>query len=125
MDAFSDAALSGGLTIVAAGVCLAFLSTWLPHYLLWPWARDPDTFATLAQSWDAGIRPYRDIRGYNFPGAIYLFWVLGKLFGWGRTWTFYAFDAAGAHRCSGLSSPRGAAAAWAGHCRASRLISSS
>src|SRR5262249_43320856 len=39
--------------------------------------------------------PYRDIRGYNFPGAIYLFWLLGKTFGWGRTWPLYAVDAAG------------------------------
>ncbi len=56
--------------------------------------RDSDTFATLAQSWDAGILPYRDIRAYNFPGAIYLFWVLGKVAGWGRTWPLYAVDAA-------------------------------
>jgi hypothetical protein len=91
-DALAHVALSGGLTIVVAAVCLAFLATWLPHYLLWPWSRDPDTFATLAQSWDAGIRPYRDIKGYNFPGAIYLQWVLGKVFGWGRVWAFYAVD---------------------------------
>jgi hypothetical protein len=94
-DAMAGVALAGGLSIAFAGVCLAYLATWLPHYLLWPLARDSDTFATLAQSWDAGIRPYRDIRGYNFPGAIYLFWLLGKTFGWGRTWALYAFDAAG------------------------------
>src|SRR6516225_12389379 len=92
-DALAGAALSGGLSIVVAGTCLAYLATWLPHYVLWPWARDADTFATLAQSWDEGIRPYRDIRGYNFPGAIYLFWLVGKTFGWGRTWALYAFDA--------------------------------
>src|SRR5262249_42484811 len=50
--------------------------------------------ATMAQSWDAGIVPYRDIRAYNFPGPIYLCWVLGKLAGFGRTWTYYAVDAA-------------------------------
>jgi hypothetical protein len=94
VNALADVALSGGLTIIVAVTGLAFLATWLPHYLLWPWSRDADTFATLAQSWDAGIRPYRDIRGYNFPGAIYLSWVLGKSFGWGRTWALYAFDAA-------------------------------
>ena len=38
--------------------------------------------------------PYRDIRGYNFPGSIYLHWVLGKIFGWGCTWASYAVDAA-------------------------------
>src|SRR5262249_55845888 len=29
----------------------------------------------------------------NFPGPVYLFWALGKLFGWGKTAPFYAFDA--------------------------------
>ncbi len=93
VDMLCEVALSGGLTVIVGVIGLAFLATWLPHYLVWPWSRDADTFATLAQSWDAGIRPYRDIRGYNFPGAIYLAWVLGKLFGWGRTWALYAFDA--------------------------------
>ncbi|MGC8639793.1 MAG: hypothetical protein ACP5XB_07970 [Isosphaeraceae bacterium] len=60
----------------------------------WPWCRDEDTFATLAQSWDAGIRPYRDIRAYNFPGHIYLHWLLGRTLGWGRTQAFYALDVA-------------------------------
>ena len=46
------------------------LASWALHYLTWPWCRDEDTFATLALSWDAGIRPYRDIRAYNFPGHI-------------------------------------------------------
>jgi hypothetical protein len=93
VDALAAVALSRGLTIIAAALCVAFLATWLPHYLLWPWTRDADTFATLALSWDHGILPYRDIRGYNFPGAIYLSWLLGKTFGWGRTWPWYAFDA--------------------------------
>jgi hypothetical protein len=94
MEDFANLALAGGLSVLVGAVCLVFLATWAPHYVLWPWYRDTDTFATLAQSWDAGILPYRDIRGYNFPGAIYLFWVLGKLAGWGRTWAFYALDAA-------------------------------
>ncbi len=92
-DAAADRALAAGLAIVAAMAALAMLASWVPHYLLWPWSRDADTFATLAQSWDHGIRPYRDIRGYNFPGAIYLAWILGKTFGWGRTWPLYALDA--------------------------------
>src|SRR5262249_54300167 len=50
------------------------------------------------------------IRGYNFPGAIYLFWVLGKTWGWGRTWTLYAFDAAGLILLGGVL------AAWSRHC---------
>ncbi len=110
VDALGDVAISGGLTILVAASCLAFLATWVPHYLLWPWSRDADTFATLAQSWDAGIRPYRDIRGYNFPGAIYLAWVLGKSFGWGRTWALYAFDA------TALVALGGFLAAWSRRC---------
>ncbi len=93
VDHLAAVAIAGGLTMIAVVVCVAFLATWVPHYVLWPWHRDPDTFATLAQSWDAGILPYRDIRGYNFPGAIYLFWLLGQLAGWGRTWALYAVDA--------------------------------
>lgn len=92
-DAIADRGLAGGLAAFAATAALGMLASWVPHYLLWPWSRDADTFATLAQSWDNGIRPYRDIRGYNFPGAIYLAWMLGKTFGWGRTWPLYAFDA--------------------------------
>jgi hypothetical protein len=69
------------------------LAAWVPHYLTWPFSRDEDTFAVLAMSWDRGILPYRDIRGYNFPGETYLFWVLGKVFGWGGTVPFYAVDA--------------------------------
>ncbi|MHB1559460.1 MAG: hypothetical protein ACYC61_18585 [Isosphaeraceae bacterium] len=92
-DAAADRAMAGGLAVLAGMAAVAMLACWVPHYLLWPWSRDADTFATLAQSWDRGIRPYRDIRGYNFPGALYLAWVLGKMFGWGRTWPLYAFDA--------------------------------
>ena len=93
LDALAEFAMGGGLPVVVVIICLCFLVTWVPHYLLWPWYRDTDTFATMAQSWEAGIRPYRDIRAYNFPGAVYLCWVLGKLVGFGRTWAFYAVDA--------------------------------
>ena len=68
------------------------IATWAPHYLTWPWCTDEDTFATLALSWDSGIRPYRDIRAYNFPGHTYLHWLIGKTFGWGRPTIFYALD---------------------------------
>lgn len=72
----------------------AMLATWLPHYLTWPWWPDADAWAAMAQGWDAGLRPYRDVTCFNFPGQIYESWALGKLFGWGRTWPFYALDAA-------------------------------
>ncbi len=86
-------ALRRGLPLGMAGLGVAWLATWLPHYLQWPWSRDAEAFAVIAQGWDAGELPYRDVRGYNFPGQIYLHWLLGKLFGWGRTWTLYAADA--------------------------------
>jgi hypothetical protein len=93
LDQLGSIALGGGLTVGIVAACLAMLAMWLPHYLLWPWGRDHDTFATLAQGWDAGVLPYRDVRAYNFPGTIYVFWILGKIAGWGRTWSFYAADA--------------------------------
>jgi hypothetical protein len=94
LDAGSARALDGGLTVAIGLLALGLLATWMPHYLTWPWARDVDTFATIAQSWDAGIRPYRDIRGYNFPGHIYLHWLIGLVFGWGHPTVFSALDAA-------------------------------
>jgi hypothetical protein len=48
----------------------------------------------MAQSWDAGIYPYRDIRAFNFPGHIYLHLFVGKTIGWGHPAAFYAVDAA-------------------------------
>ncbi len=85
-------ALPRGLTAGAAVLGAGLLLCWIPHYLTWPWCRDEDTFATLALSWDLGVVPYRDIRAYNFPGHIYLHWILGKTFGWGKTVPFYALD---------------------------------
>jgi hypothetical protein len=93
IDFLVDRARDGGLALALGLVGAGFLSTWVPHYLTWPWSRDEDTFAVLALSWDHGILPYRDIRSYNFPGETYLFWGLGKVFGWGRTIPFYALDA--------------------------------
>lgn len=46
----------------------------------------------MAQSWDAGIMPYRDLLGNNFPGTIYLFWCIGKIFGWGNVPALYIVD---------------------------------
>lgn len=93
LENLSGRALNGGFTVALAILIIILLASWIPHYLTWPWCRDEDTFATLAQSWDAGIRPYRDIRAYNFPGHIYLHWLLGKVLGWGHTAPFYAVDA--------------------------------
>jgi hypothetical protein len=94
LDAGSRWALEGGLVLALALFSTGMLASWAPHYLTWPWCRDEDTFATLAQSWDAGIRPYRDIRAYNFPGHIYLHWLIGRALGWGHTVPFYALDVA-------------------------------
>ena len=95
LDAVAVAGLDGGLAAAAGAIAIVFLAGYIPHYLLWPWSCDADTFAVLARSWDQGIRPYREIHGYNFPGAIYLHWTLGKTFGWGRTWPLYAVDSLG------------------------------
>jgi hypothetical protein len=75
-------------------VCAVFLLTWVPHYLTWPIWADTDQFMVSAQSWDAGLRPYRDLPDFDFPAPIYLLYALGKVFGWGRTMPFYAADLA-------------------------------
>lgn len=74
--------------------CLYLLATWIPHYLTWPWHSDHEHFAMVAQFWDAGQRPYRDVFTFQFPGEIYIFWMLGRISGWGNSITFYAFDSA-------------------------------
>ena len=79
-----DGPLSGGAHCFSAVPA----PVWIPHYLTWPWFADHDVFATLALGWEHGQLPYRDLSGNNFPGSIYLFWLLGKLFGWGRTGSF-------------------------------------
>src|SRR4051794_2690836 len=71
--------LRGPLTVALLGLCGFQLATWVPHYLTWPWFADHDVFATLALGWEHGQLPYRDLAGNNFPGTIYLFWILGKL----------------------------------------------
>jgi hypothetical protein len=92
-EAASEWLLQGPLTFLVVCLSAIQLLTWIPHYLNWPWFADHDVFATLAQGWASGLLPYRDLAGNNFPGTIYLFWVLGKLFGWGKTIPFYAVDA--------------------------------
>jgi hypothetical protein len=93
-DRMASWMLEGPAAVVLWGVALLHLECWSLSYLGWPWSPDHDVFATLARSWDAGVLPYRDMEANNPPATIYLYWVLGKLFGWGRTTPFFAFDAA-------------------------------
>src|SRR5947208_2370104 len=86
--------LNGPSTVALGALCCVQLATWMPHYLTWPWFADHDVFATLALGWEHGQLPYRDLACNNFPGTVYLFWIVGKLFGWGRTVPFYAVDVA-------------------------------
>lgn len=85
--------LSGPLTVVLCVLAAVQLATWIPHYVTWPMWSDHDVHATLAQAWDQGQLPYRDMKCNSFPGSIYLFWILGKLFGWGHSFPIYAADA--------------------------------
>ena len=86
--------LDGPLTTILAFLCVVQFAVWVPGYLVWPLWADHDVFGTAALSWDRGVAPYRDFYCNNFPGTIYLFWVLGKVFGWGKPPAFYAVDAA-------------------------------
>ncbi len=85
--------LQGPLTFALLTLSVVQIVAWLPQYLTWPWWADHDVFATAALGWSQGLLPYRDLLGNNFPGSIYLFWVVGTLFGWGKTAPFYALDA--------------------------------
>lgn len=93
LDRLAAWLLGGPLTIGLLVLVVVQLGTWVPHYLTWPWFADHDVFASAAQAWDEGAKPYRDTLGNNFPGTIYLFWILGKLCGWGYTPALYAADA--------------------------------
>jgi hypothetical protein len=93
LDPLSARALRGPVTIAAGTAAALMLLTWIPHYLTWPWWPDVDQFAVSAQSWSVGIVPYRDQLDFDFPGPIYLHYILGKVFGWGATVAFHAMDA--------------------------------
>jgi len=93
VERFAEQVLRGPLVWFLGLVAFLQLATWIPHYLTWPYWADHDVHATLARAWDRGLLPYRDMRCNNFPGSIYLFWILGKVAGWGKTLPFYAFDA--------------------------------
>lgn len=84
----------GWIGPAVALVAATQLALWLPHYLSWPYWADHDVFANAARAWADGHPPYRDVRLNNFPGTVYLFWVLGKVVGWGRPAAFFAVDAA-------------------------------
>jgi hypothetical protein len=92
-DRLAERLLAGPLTVLVGCVCLMQLVTWVPHYLTWPLWADHDAFASLARGWEAGLLPYRDLYCNQFPGAIYLFWILGRVAGWGGSASIYAFDA--------------------------------
>jgi hypothetical protein len=92
-DRIASWMLRGPLTALMIGLCAFQLAAWIPHLLTWPFFVDHDVFSTLAFGWDAGLHPYRDLRENNFPGTIYLFWAVGKVFGWGRTAPVFAMDA--------------------------------
>ncbi len=94
VEGFASWVLHGPLTIVLVASSALMLLTWAPHYLTWPWCPDSDQFAVSALSWRAGLVPYRDQADFDFPGPIYLFYLLGVTFGWGQTAPFYAADAA-------------------------------
>ncbi len=92
-DRFARWWLGGGLAGLLSAVALVQLASWIPHYLTWPYWADHDVFANIARAWSRGELPYRDNRLNNFPGTVYLFWVLGKLAGWGRPAALFAADA--------------------------------
>jgi hypothetical protein len=92
-DRIAERLLAGPVTGLIGLLCLLQLLTWVPHYLTWPLWADHDVFATLARGWEAGLLPYRDLCCNQFPGAIYLFWILGRVAGWGGSAPIYAFDA--------------------------------
>ncbi len=94
IDRFSAWILCGPLTVTVGMWILVLLALWVPHYLTWPIWIDADHFATMSMGWERGTQlPYRDLFTYNLPGQIYLFWIVGKLAGWGNTSALYAIDA--------------------------------
>jgi hypothetical protein len=93
-DRLAAWALNGPLTAALGVWILVLLALWVPHYLTWPIWIDIDQFAIMSMGWDRGTQlPYRDLFTYNLPGQIYLFWLVGKLAGWGNTAALYALDA--------------------------------
>jgi hypothetical protein len=75
-------------------IILLLVVPWVPLYVQWPRWSDHEDFASLAFAWSRGLLPYRDFININFPGELYLFWVLGHVCGWSAEWSVYAFDVA-------------------------------
>lgn len=92
LETLSEFVLRAVLPIALALLAIGQWATWLPHLLTWPWFPDHDVFATAALEWNSGRLPYREMLGNNFPGTIELFAILGRLFGWGKTWPLFAFE---------------------------------
>jgi hypothetical protein len=84
----------------AALTCELFLSAlivlmvvaWAPLYVQWPRSGNHEHFASMAFGWTRDLLPYRDLMTINFPGEIYIFWILGQICGWSSEWSIYAFD---------------------------------
>ena len=93
-DRFAGWLIGAPMAWGLVGLYAIHLAFWLPQRLVLPMWADHDVFATMARGWSLGMLPYRDLLGNNFPGTVYLFWVLGRLFGWGKAAPFYALDAA-------------------------------
>ncbi|WP_206107714.1 hypothetical protein [Paludisphaera rhizosphaerae] len=92
-ESSAEWALAGKRPTIAIASALAIiLASWAPHYLTWPYWTDHDFIASLALGWDRGRLPWRDQFGFQFPGEIEFFWVLGRVFGWGSSLSFYAAD---------------------------------
>ncbi|MDR3637384.1 MAG: hypothetical protein P4L84_26505 [Isosphaeraceae bacterium] len=92
-DRLADELLRGWLAAALSVMFLVQFAGWLPHYLTWPWWPDCDVFASLALGWHRGVLPYRDLTCNNFPGTVYVYWVVGRLFGWGWNPAINTFDA--------------------------------
>jgi hypothetical protein len=93
VDDLAARVLGRPLSVAVALACVLLFLGWVPHYLTWPWWPDTDQFAVSALSWHSGVLPYRDLADFDFPGPIYLMYLLGRVFGWGKTLPFYAADA--------------------------------
>ena len=93
LDDRASSFLNKWMSALVALVILVQIAFWLPHYLFWPYWADHDVFANAARAWTDGRLPYRDTRLNNFPGTIYLFWLIGRIFGWGRPALFFGLDA--------------------------------
>jgi len=92
-DQFACWVLSGPLTWAAlAGLCSFCFLCWLPPTS--PGLGGAIRRVCHARPFvDNGRLPYRDLPSTNFPGSIYLFWLLGKVFGWDRTVPVHCTDA--------------------------------